>query len=99
MYNHLLVGYFELSNFCLQAHPTMHKSIACPGFPDHFSEGITNGARWYEVVGGMQDYNYLHTNCMEVTIEMGCYKYPWAKDLPKFWLDNRAALLKFMEQV
>ncbi|KAF6216380.1 hypothetical protein GE061_000722 [Apolygus lucorum] len=81
------------------AHPEMYRGPICPKFPEKFDEGIVNGAKWYEVIGGMQDYNYLHSNCMELTIEMGCYKYPYAKDLPKFWMDNREPLLKFMEQV
>ncbi len=24
----------------------------------------------------MQDWNYLHTNDFELTLEIGCYKYP-----------------------
>lgn len=49
--------------------------------------------------GGMQDWNYLNTNCFEVTIELGCVKYPLAKDLPMYWEQNRQALLQFMQQV
>lgn len=49
--------------------------------------------------GGMQDWNYLNTNCFEVTIELGCVKYPLAKDLPKYWEQNRRALLQFIHQV
>lgn len=47
----------------------------------------------------MQDWNYLNTNCFEVTIELGCVKYPMAKDLPKYWEQNRRALLQFIHQV
>uniref|UniRef100_A0A674HRG4 Carboxypeptidase D n=1 Tax=Taeniopygia guttata TaxID=59729 RepID=A0A674HRG4_TAEGU len=66
---------------------------------EYFPHGITNGAQWYNVPGGMQDWNYLHTNCFEVTIELGCVKYPKAEELPKYWAQNRRSLLQFMKQV
>lgn len=66
---------------------------------EYFPHGITNGASWYNVPGGMQDWNYLQTNCFEVTIELGCVKYPFEKDLPKFWEQNRRSLIQFMKQV
>ncbi|XP_036264515.1 carboxypeptidase D isoform X2 [Pipistrellus kuhlii] len=66
---------------------------------EYFPHGITNGANWYNVPGGMQDWNYLQTNCFEVTIELGCVKYPFEKDLPKFWEQNRRSLIQFMKQV
>ncbi|NXF34997.1 CBPD Carboxypeptidase, partial [Nyctibius bracteatus] len=66
---------------------------------EYFPHGITNGAQWYNVPGGMQDWNYLNTNCFEVTIELGCVKYPRAEELPKYWEQNRRSLLQFMKQV
>ncbi|XP_036762146.2 carboxypeptidase D [Manis pentadactyla] len=66
---------------------------------EYFPHGITNGANWYNVPGGMQDWNYLQTNCFEVTIELGCMKYPFEKDLPKFWEQNRRSLIQFIKQV
>jgi len=39
--------------------------------------------------GGMQDYNYIFHGCMELTLEISCCKYPFAKELPKMWNDNR----------
>ncbi|XP_054259827.1 carboxypeptidase D-like [Macrosteles quadrilineatus] len=82
------------------AHPTMHLGLSCPDFPpENFEGGIVNGAMWYVVAGGMQDYNYEHTNCLEITLELGCFKYPKPQDLPTYWLDNREPLLKYMEQV
>ncbi|VEN63122.1 unnamed protein product [Callosobruchus maculatus] len=78
----------------------MHSGMACPMFPkEHFQGGITNGAKWYSVTGGMQDWNYLVAGCMSLTIEIGCFKFPYAKDLPQYWLDNREALVTYIEQV
>lgn len=49
--------------------------------------------------GGMQDWNYLHSNCFEITVELGCDKYPKAAKLQSYWEDNKNALLAFLKQV
>lgn len=61
--------------------------------------GITNGALWYEIDGGMQDWNYRYAACMEVTIELWNIKWPSASTLPQFWEDNRESMLAYMESV
>lgn len=81
------------------AHPEMHLGHDCPLFKEHFPEGITNGAQWYSVTGGMQDWNYIYAGVFELTLEVSCIKYPYAKDLPDYWEKNREALIKYMEQV
>lgn len=84
-------------------HATMHLKNPpwpCPEVPaDHFKDGITNGAKWYSVTGGMQDYNYVKSNCFEVTIEQGCKKFPPSYELPQFWEENKSALFAYLDQV
>lgn len=48
---------------------------------------------------GMADFNYLHTNCFEITVELGCDKFPVEEDLYVGWEENKEALLGFMESV
>ncbi|KAG5682478.1 hypothetical protein PVAND_011829 [Polypedilum vanderplanki] len=82
------------------AHRTMYQGKPCPSFiQETFENGITNGAEWYPVTGGMQDWSYVHGGTLELTLEVGCYKFPKPEELSKYWMDNREALIKFIEQI
>lgn len=81
------------------SHTTMHLGKACEGDSYGFPHGITNGAAWYNVKGGMQDYNYLHSNCFEITVEQGCWKFPPASRLEGIWNANKRALIDYIKQV
>merc|ERR1711976_395698 len=86
-----------------QNHPRMSdpQRPGCdqPHNPFATQGGITNGAAWYTVEGGMQDFNYLSSNDFEITLELGCDKYPPASELKQEWEDNKKALLEFMWKV
>uniref|UniRef100_A0A8B9X670 Carboxypeptidase Z n=1 Tax=Bos mutus grunniens TaxID=30521 RepID=A0A8B9X670_BOSMU len=60
---------------------------------------IINGADWYSFTGGMSDFNYLHSNCFEITVELGCMKFPPEEALYTIWQHNKEPLLNFMEMV
>ena len=46
----------------------------------------------------MEDYNYLHGDCFEITIELTCCKYPPAKELEKEWALNKNSLWSYTMQ-
>uniref|UniRef100_A0A8B9V2W2 Peptidase M14 domain-containing protein n=1 Tax=Anas zonorhyncha TaxID=75864 RepID=A0A8B9V2W2_9AVES len=61
-------------------------------------DGTVNGASWHTVAGSINDFSYLHTNCFELSIYVGCDKYPHESELPEEWENNRESLIVFMEQ-
>ena len=85
----------HLAHIYANNHAFMKRGNICQG--DNFKDGITNGAQWYDVPGGMEDFNYLHSNCFEITMELSCCKYPKRSELPGEWNNNREAMLRFME--
>ncbi len=66
-----------------------------PSFP----QGITNGADWYVIYGGMQDWNYVWMGDKDITLEISQIKWPAQSTLPGFWEDNRESMLSFMEEI
>ncbi len=64
---------------------------------ENFTDGITNGAEWYPLRGGMQDVNYWGFGCSETTIELTCCKYPAEEELHQIWLDNKKSLVEYLK--
>ncbi|KAI8494544.1 hypothetical protein Bbelb_277700 [Branchiostoma belcheri] len=83
------------------SHRTMTNPYTKPCRYQNFASqgGIANGASWFSVSGGLSDFLYLHTNSLDLAMELGCSKFPAEKDLEKEWYNNKESLLRFMEQI
>ena len=51
------------------------------------------------VDNGLQDYNYIFSNCMEVTAELSCSKKPPPEKLSAEWDNNLDSMLAFLGSV
>jgi hypothetical protein len=69
--------------------PEMKNSRSFPG-------GITNGADWYIVRGGMQDWSYFFHNDLQVTVELSQKKWPNYSKIKNYYKLNRDSLLYYM---
>lgn len=61
-----------------------------------FNRGVTNGAQWYPISGGMQDFNYFFSNCFEITLEQTKCKYPMINRRNREWRLNRDSLMSYI---
>jgi carboxypeptidase D len=64
-----------------------------------FPNGIVNGAYWYAITGGMQDWNYRYDGDFQLTIELADYQWPDppASELATYWSQNRESMLTYIE--
>lgn len=81
----LSVGYAELN-------PEMRSSR-------EFAGGVTNGAAWYVVRGGMQDWSYVFYNDLQITVELSHAKWPSYSSIPEFYRSNRDSMIYYMKEV
>uniref|UniRef100_A0A3Q1F0Q7 Carboxypeptidase Z n=1 Tax=Acanthochromis polyacanthus TaxID=80966 RepID=A0A3Q1F0Q7_9TELE len=87
-----------LARIYADTHETMSTEEAqCGPRRTNGQKGIVNGAQSSSFAGGMQDFNYLHSNCFEVTVGLGCDKFPPEEELSIGWHENSEALIAFME--
>ncbi len=63
-----------------------------------YNNGITNGAQWYMIGGGRQDYMNGYAQGRELTIECSNTKCPSASQMPNFWNINKNSIFTFMNQ-
>ncbi len=67
-----------------------------PMYNGDWPQGITNGADWYVVSGGLQDWSYHYTGGIDVTIELSDSFAPPASQLDALWNNNRESFLHFI---
>jgi hypothetical protein len=62
----------------------------------NFDHGLTYGYEWYPVNGGINDWFNFYRRSVHSVIELSVTKWPSASQLPKFWDDNREAMLTYL---
>lgn len=64
-----------------------------------FPGGVINGAKWYVVRGGMQDWSSHFYNDLQVTVELSDIKWPDYEEIDDFYQDNRASLYHYILKI
>jgi len=82
------VAFRHISTVYAKQHERMRKSR-------EFSGGITNGCAWYVLYGGLQDWAYLQTSQLQITLELSFVKSP--RTLGPYWRENKDALYAYLE--
>ena len=69
-----------------------------PGYMDGFTDGVTNGADWYVINGGRQDYVTYYLQGREITLELSNVKKIESENLETYWTYNKRSLLNLASQ-
>ena len=81
-----------------QEYANLCKAVSSNYMSDVRPNGVTNGAQWYMIGGGRQDYMNGYAQCREVTIECSSTKSPSGSQMPNFWNINKDAIFAFANQ-
>jgi PKD repeat protein len=82
-----------------QEYVALCRQVSSSYMTDTYSSGITNGAAWYMIGGGRQDYMNGYAQCREMTIECSSIKKPSGSQMPNFWNINKNSIFAFANQV
>ena len=69
-----------------------------PTYMSLFEDGITNGAQWYRITGGRQDYVTFYLGGRELTLELSNDFQLDSELLDEYWMKNERSLLNYMAQ-
>jgi hypothetical protein len=64
----------------------------------NFEYGITNGAAWYIIFGGRQDYVNWYLGGREITLELSTAYRLESEFLDEYWQKNERSLLNYLSQ-
>lgn len=69
-----------------------------PDYLTFMDNGITNGAVWYIIYGGRQDYVTYTLHGREVTVELDDTKQTPASELETLWNSNHRSMLRYITE-
>lgn len=87
--------FLSLARTYADANPALASSNGHPSY-DH---GVCNGADWYAINGGLQDWSWIWRGDANLTLEISQIKWPSATTLPGYWDDNLESMLAYIERV
>jgi len=87
--------FLSIARTYADANPEMLASNSHPSF----NHGVCNGADWYAINGGLQDWSWVWRGDANLTLEISAIKWPAASTLPGYWDDNLESMLAYMERV
>ena len=69
-----------------------------PAYMSLFEDGITNGAQWYKINGGRQDFVNYYLEGRELTLELANEFHLESELLDEYWMKNERSFMNYMAQ-
>jgi len=82
------------------SNPDVYTKVYNSDYGDYIDlvEGTINGGDWYVVTGSLQDWSYLHTGCIDMTVEVARSNPSTIEGIDAVYSYNQGSLLDYIEK-
>lgn len=95
----IVPGEYSLVKYMAKRYSTSGAFLETEGLLDtrYVDEGTINGGDWYIIYGSLQDWSYVKTGCVDLTIEIYRYNPITSDEILDVFLLNRDSILSYIE--
>ena len=95
----IVPGEYSLVKYMAKRYSTSGAFLETEGLLDtrYVDEGTINGGDWYIIYGSLQDWSYVKTGCVDLTIEMYRYNPITRDEILDVFLLNRESILSYID--
>jgi hypothetical protein len=65
---------------------------------DYMDDGIINGGDWYVITGSLQDWSYLETGCLDLTVEVAKRSPMTEEGAEQVFAYNKDAIIAYIQK-
>lgn len=94
----VIPGEYPLVEYLAKQYSTSGRFLETEGFVDsvYVDSGTINGGDWYIIYGSLQDWSYIRTGCIDLTIEISRYNPVTLQEIEEVFDLNRESLLAYI---
>ena len=98
--NSFALTYTDATESNFLANPDVYNYIYNSNYGDYIflNKGTINGGDWYVALGTLQDWSYLQTGCLDLTVEVAKRNPTSEAGVQQIFMYNRGSLIEYIKK-